>query len=359
MTRTEEVLAHAGIKINGTGSTDILLASNHSIEELFESQLSFGETYMDEIWSTPDLPELMCKFHEHKVLHKLTRDKSHPRYHEAQERNLQDYDGAYESMKHYDISNEMYEAMLGETMAYTCGLWDTHLDSLDIAQYKKFRRIAETLNFQPGQTVLDVGCGWGTAAKYFHDNYGIRVVGVTLSEEQWKYAVELNKGTDNSILLQDYRKVKGKFDHIYSIGFLEHIGFKNYRTYFKKCYSLLNGHGKVLTQTATAATSHALTTAWWDKYITPNGQLPSMAQIAQSAETLFVFDDYFNMRDCYIKTLTAWRENFLKTAPSLGFDTKFIRMMDFYLSTPIPLYKFRDISIGQWIHVKKGGTVYD
>jgi cyclopropane-fatty-acyl-phospholipid synthase len=170
---------------------------------------------------------------------------------------------------------------------------------------------------------------------------------------------DLNKGTSNTILLQDYRKVRGKFDAVYSIGFLEHIGYKNYRTYFKRCYSLLKSHGKVLTQTATAATSHALTTAWWDKYITPNGQLPSQAQIAQAAETLFVFDEYFNMRDGYIKTLMAWRDNFLRTAPDLGFDERFIRMMDFYLCTPVPLYTYRDVSIGQWLYVKKGGNIYD
>src|SRR5690606_17214198 len=137
---------------------------------------------------------------------------------------------ARNAQRHYDIGNKLYQLMLDKRMIYSCGYWQ-NADNLDQAQENKLDLICRKLYLQPGQRVLDIGCGWGGFARYAAEKYGVEVVGVTVSKEQAALAREVCKGLPVEIRLQDYRDVNEQFDHVVSVGMVEHVGYRNHRTF--------------------------------------------------------------------------------------------------------------------------------
>lgn len=150
----------------------------------------------------------------------------------------------------------------------------------------------------------------GGFAKYIAEHYGVRVVGVTLSENQAQYARELCKGLPVEIHVQDYRNVKGTFDRIVEIGMFEHVGAKNYRQFMELVHRSLKEDGLVMLHTIGSSTSSITTDPWIDRYIFPNGHLPSIAQIGTAIEGLFVMEDWHNFSAHYDTTLMHWFKNF-------------------------------------------------
>lgn len=219
---------------------------------------------------------------------------------------------------HYDVGNDFYRLVLGESMTYSCGYWASPDDGLDVAQYAKCDLVARKLGLAPGMRVLDVGCGWGTFALHAARNYGVRVVGVTLSREQADYASKrmVDEGTSQlvEIRVQDYRDVAdGPYDAISSIGMAEHVGSVMLRTYAAHLYGLLRAHGRLLNHAISRRPAEPATfskTSFIDRYVFPDGEIQSMETMIDVLEGAgFEVRDVESLREHYALTLRAWVTN--------------------------------------------------
>lgn len=176
--------------------------------------------------------------------------------------------------------------------------------------------------------VLDIGCGWGGFARYAAEKYGVSVVGITVSREQAKLARERCKGLPVEIRLQDYRALDEKFDRIVSVGMIEHVGRKNYRTYFRVADRCLNQGGLFLLHTIGRNRSGSSSDPWIERYIFPNSMLPSLKQLTGAVEGLFVVEDVHNFGPDYDKTLLAWYKNFTKHWKEIEKKGKYGKRLD-------------------------------
>jgi len=245
--------------------------------------------------------------------------------------------------------------MLDKRLTYTCAYWD-NAETLDEAQEAKLDLVARKINLKEGMKVLDIGCGWGSFAKYAAEKYGAEVVGITVSKEQVKLARELCKGLPVEIRLQDYRDVDGKFDHIVSLGMIEHVGQKNYRTFMNIVHRCLKDEGLFLLHTIGNNKSVKKCDPWIEKYIFPNGMLPSIKQLAKSFEGLFVVENWHNYGTHYDKTLMAWFKNFTGNLDKIKhiYDNRFYRMWKYYLLSCAGSFRARKIQLWQIVLSKKG-----
>ena len=245
--------------------------------------------------------------------------------------------------------------MLDKRMLYTCGYWAT-ADNLDAAQEAKLDLVCRKINLEPGMTVLDLGCGYGSFAKYAAERYGARVTGVTVSKEQVELGAELCRGLPVELRLEDYRQVTGKYDRVISIGILEHVGYKNYRTYMQKADECLQADGIAFIHTIGNNVSSIASNPWITRYIFPNGMLPSAAQIARAMEGLFVMEDWHNFGQHYDKTLMAWHRNFTCNWNTLKafYDERFYRMWTYYLLSCAGSFRSRRNQLWQIVFSKEG-----
>jgi len=219
---------------------------------------------------------------------------------------------------HYDIGNDFYRLVLGESMTYSCGYWAAPDDGLAVAQYAKCDLVARKLGLTAGMRVLDVGCGWGTFAMHAARNYGVRVVGVTLSREQADYASKrmVEEGTSElvEIRVQDYRDVAdGPYDAISSIGMAEHVGATMLPTYAAHLYGLLCSQGRLLNHAISRRPGKAAAfskTSFIDRYVFPDGEIEPMATVINALERAgFEVRDVESLREHYALTLRAWVRN--------------------------------------------------
>ncbi|SPW34756.1 Cyclopropane-fatty-acyl-phospholipid synthase [Edwardsiella tarda] len=248
-------------------------------------------------------------------------------------------------------------------MQYSCAYWK-QAETLEQAQQDKLRLICEKLQLRPGITLLDIGCGWGGLAAYAARHYGVRVDGVTISAEQQKLAVERCYGLDVRILLQDYRDLNARYDRIVSVGMFEHVGPKNYATYFAVARRNLKDDGLFLLHTIGA--NHTTPDVdpwikpdvdpWINKYIFPNGCLPSQRHIAQASEPYFVMEDWHNIGADYDRTLMAWQQRFLAAWPTLQerYSERFFRIFNYYLCACAGAFRARDIQLWQVLFSPQG-----
>lgn len=354
-----ELLAEAGIEINGSAPWDIQVHDDRFFHRVAKSpSLGFGESYMDGWWDCDRIDECFTKIFESGIEKKthLTLSKIFTYcFHSLM--NFQTKQKSREvAIKHYNLGNELYEAMLGPTMNYSCGYWK-HAVTLDAAQRDKMELICRKLMLSPGMRLLDIGCGWGTLAKYAAEHYGVEVIGVTISEPQREYAAERSKGYPVTILNIDYRDLpKEQFDRIVSVGMFEHVGFKNYRTFMEIVHGSLKKNGIFLLHTIGGNSSYASGDPWMEKYIFPNGMLPSVAQIAQANEELFVMEDWHNFGYDYSSTLMAWHSNFEEHWEKLQgmYDDRFRRMWNYYLLTCAGSFRARKNQLWQVVLSKDG-----
>jgi len=239
---------------------------------------------------------------------------------------------------------------------YTCAYWkEAH--TLDAAQEAKLDLVCRKIGLRRGDRVLDIGCGWGSFAKFASERYGASVVGITVSEEQAVLARELCKDLPIEIRLQDYREVDEKFDHIVSLGMFEHTTRKNYRTYFEVAHRNLKDDGLLLLHTIGANRSGVHNfDPWLEKYIFPNSTIPSVAQIATAIEGLFVMEDWHNFGADYDRTLMAWHTNFEKSWSDLSseYDERFYRMWKYYLLIAAATFRSRYNQLWQIVMSKNG-----
>ena len=342
--RATTLLEHAGIHLDGDAPTDIRVHDDGLYARVFaHGSLGLGEAYMDGWWDVEDLPgmfTLLLRSHVDQELKTLDTLLAHLK---ARFINLQRGDHAYEiGRAHYDLGNDLFQAMLGKRLVYSCGYW-AQANELDEAQEAKLDLVCRKLRLQPGQRVLDIGCGWGEALKFAAERYGVQGVGVTVSQEQAEFARELCAGLPVEIRLQDYRELDERFDAIFSIGMFEHVGALNYRTYFEVARRCLAPDGLFVLHSIGSNGAPSRPDPWIEKYIFPNSMIPCAQQVAEALQDLFVVEDWHNFGADYDRTLTAWRANFDAAWPRLAanYDDRFRRMWHFYLSVSAAVFRSR------------------
>lgn len=360
----ENLLDKVGITINGSHPYDIQIHDQRFLKNFYlNPSLVAGESYMEGWWDCSQLDELF-----YRLTRFMNTDNLYPgwklflvRFMNVLFNQQTRKRSKHVANKHYNLDNELYRHMLGESMAYTCAYW-RNANNLDQAQLNKFSLVCKKMDLQPGDKVLELGCGWGSFAKFAAENYGCQVVAVNISQEQIKYANE-NKGKlPIEFFLCDYRDVnvynpsKIKFDKVISIGLCEHIGYKNYRQFMQIVRNNLKESGLFLLHTIGRNNSVNFVDPWINKYIFPNGMLPSIKQLAGSAENLFVIEDLHNFGSDYDKTLLAWRKNFIDHWPqlSLRYDDKFYRMWNYYLLSCAGTFRAREMQLWQFVLTPKG-----
>ena len=314
--KAEEILKVADIRINPSKPRDwdIKVNNDKFYERVFsEGSIGLGESYMQGWWGCKKLDEFFYRIFKSKI-EKKVKGMKHliPLLVKARFLNLQRLSRAFEvGERHYDLGNDFYKYMLDKRLVYTCAYWK-NAKTLEKAQEGKLDLVCKKIGLKKGMKVLDIGCGWGSFLKYAAEKYKIKGVGVTVSKEQAKLARKLCKGLDVDIRLQDYRKIneKEKFDRIVSLGMFEHVGLKNYKKYIEVANINLKEDGLFLLHTIGRNNSVIATDPWINKYIFPNGMIPSVKQISEVSEGLFVMEDFHNFGADYDKTLVAWHSNF-------------------------------------------------
>lgn len=347
----QEILEPAGITINGSNPWDIRVVKPKFYNRVkTQGPLGLGESYMDGWWRCDRLDEFFYRLLSCDITSRI--GLSWPvllGFIRAKLFNLQAVKRAFQvGKKHYDIGNDIFRAMLGRTMTYSCGYWKD-AENLDKAQEAKLDLICRKLNLRPGQRVLDIGSGWGSFAFFAAKNYGVRAVGITVSKEQIKFAEKLCQGLPVEFRLQDYRELNEEFDHIVSVGTFEHVGSKNYRIFFEIAKKCLKKNGLFLLHTIGKLKTSDYVDPWINKYIFPNGMLPSFMQIASSVEGLFAIEDAHNFGADYDKTLLAWHENFENNWAEMRnkHGERFYRMWNYYLLSCAGAFRARALQLWQ------------
>jgi len=354
----DEILGLAGIEINGNNPWDIKVYNKEFYKRVLSgSSLALGESYIDGWWDCERLDEFFNKILRAQIDKKVKRNfKLILKNLSAIIFNFQIESRAFNiGKKHYDIGNDLYKYMLDARMVYSCAYW-RNAKTLDKAQEAKLDLICKKIELKPGMKILDIGCGWGSFAKYAAEKYKVKVVGITISNEQAKLARELCKGLPVEIRLQDYRKLNEKFDHIISVGMFEHVGYKNYRTYIEVVHRCLKPDGLFLLHTIGGRKSVNSTDPWINKYIFPDSMLPSAKQISAATEGLFVLEDWENFGAYYDNTLIAWYNNFNKNWNKLksNYNERFYKMWKYYLLSCAGTFRSRKNQLWQMVFSKNG-----
>lgn len=351
------MLAPADVQINGIRPWDIQVHNEELYSRVFsQGSLGLGEAYMDGWWDSEKLDEFFNRIlsaHLDKQIKPLNffLNAVKAKLINRQSKKL----SQVVAKQHYDLGNEFYEKVLDKRMLYTCAYWK-NAHNLDQAQENKLELICKKIQLKKGETVLDLGCGWGSFAKYAAEKYGAHVTAVNISKEQVKYARESCKNLPVTVIESDYRETTGSFDKVVAIGICEHIGQKNYKTFMKVVHRCLKDHGLFLLHTIGANKPQAVNDLWLDKYIFPNSILPSIRELSIAFEDLFIMEDWHNFGTDYDTTLMAWHENFNKNWQSLkaSFDERFYRMWNYYLLTCAATFRSRSTQLWQVV-LSKGG----
>jgi cyclopropane-fatty-acyl-phospholipid synthase len=357
-----DLVASAGVRFNGDAPWDIQVYDERVYRMILtHGSLGFGEAYMDGLWESARMDELFHRLLRADIDEKIgrwTRLRLLAEILRHSLFNLQSSRRAFQvGEQHYDIGNDVFEAMLDPTMSYSCGYWD-HASDLAQAQHDKLDLICRKLELQRGERLLEIGCGWGGLASFAARNYGVEVVGITVSKEQQRLARERCAGLPVTIELMDYRDLEGQYDKVVSVGMFEHVGPKNYPAYFDVAQRALKDDGLFLLHTIGNYITSPKTDAWIDKYIFPNGKLPSAKELAAAMERRFVIEDWHNFGPDYDRTLMAWWENFDRAWPALEgkYSKRFYRMWKYYLTSCAGFFRSRQGQLWQLVLSKRQRT---
>jgi cyclopropane-fatty-acyl-phospholipid synthase len=354
----QKILAHSDVQVNGSRPWDIQVNNPKFYSRILAGcSLALGESYMDGWWSCESLDQLFDRILSARLDKKVRKEKQIlSGIIRAKIRNVQSRSKAFIiGRRHYDISNRLFSVMLDKRMNYSCGYWE-QATTLDDAQEAKLDLICKKLFLKPGMTVLDIGCGWGGFAKWAAERCDVKVLGITVSREQLKFARKYCKAFDVKIEFRDYRDLNEKFDRIVSIGMFEHVGCRNYRTFMKVVRRCLKADGLFLLHTIAGNTSVHSVDPWISKYIFPNSMLPSAKQISSASEGILVLEDWHSLGQYYDQTLMAWYKNFSKNWAKIQdmYDEKFYRMWTYYLLSCAASFRSRRNQLWQIVFSKKG-----
>jgi len=358
--KVEHLLSLADVRINGDRPWDIQVYNEKLYPRaLAQGSLGLGEAYMDGWWDCDKIDEFICRLLKANIDEKVNPRMESLSYIKARIFNLQKPASCFmDCQHHYDIGNDLYKFMLDKFRIYSCAYWK-NASSLDEAQENKLDLVSRKMFLKPGMRVLDIGCGWGGTAKFMAENYGVEVVGVTVSEKQAGFAEKFCEGLPVTIRLEDYRSIKGVFDRIVSIGMIEHVGYKNYKTFMTVARKSLKDDGLFLLHTIGGNHSLKKTDPWISRYIFPNSLLPSAKQLTAAIEDLFVLEDWQNFGPDYDKTLMLWFQNFHNNWHHLKdkYDERFYRMWKYYLLSCAGTFRARENQVWQIVLSPNGTPV--
>ncbi|MEM9487310.1 MAG: class I SAM-dependent methyltransferase [Cyanobacteria bacterium P01_F01_bin.116] len=313
------------------------------------ASLGFGEAYMGGWWDEENdrLTELISMLYRNRVYSKASQKLTVPLALQIISQRLQTLPLLIQNSRknvqyHYDLGNDFYQLFLDPTLTYSCGYQIHPGDDLETMQRQKYETICRKLALKPGESLIDIGCGWGGMLIYAAENYGITGTGVTLSDEQAALAKKriAEKGLTDKIKIEirDYRETQGQYDKFVSIGMFEHVGKNNFSTFMEKARALLKPHGVGMLHTITTESSER-NGPWIDKYIFPGGYAPQLSEICRDLRAAKLTVAHCeNFKPHYAETFRRWGENFTKNremiaALSPDYDEKFQRMWYLYLQS--------------------------
>lgn len=354
-----DLFALVDITINGSRPWDIQVHKQEFYEQILcDGSLALGESYMAGWWDCPSIDQFIFRVLRNDLHHKLRTSRAVLYCSiKAALSNCQSKRKALEvGRKHYDIGNDLFEAMLDKRMTYSSAYWNNDLADLTEAQEAKLDLICRKMKLEPGMRILDIGCGWGSFVRYAVQKYAVEAVGITISQEQAKLARERCEGMPIDIRILDYRDLTEEFDAIVSVGMFEHVGCKNYCAFMQVVHSCLKSEGLFLLHTIGSNYSTHHGDPWLDRYIFPNGMLPSIEQLGKASEYLFVMEDWHNFGVHYDKTLMAWFANFNNNWSKLKdkYGDTFYRMWKYYLFSMAGSFRSRNIQVWQIVFSKDG-----
>ncbi len=347
--KIKNMLEASGCEVNGANPWDPQIQDERTYDMVYRNgTLGAGESYMYGYWDCARLDQLTervaglnspikrmgWKFLARVALSELIQNHQSPAW---AKRNAE---------HHYNIGNDLYQAMLGETMAYSCAYWkdgdEVKAQDLDAAQTAKFDLICRKLKLTEGMRLLDIGCGWGGLLSHAAKNYGVQAYGITPASEQAAHIRANNPEVKVKEL--DWRQLEEEqFDRVVSVGMFEHVGPKNYCRFFDKTTKLLKVDGMSLLHTIGAPHTRFYVDPFINKYIFPGGHIPSKQQIVRAAKGIFNIVDWHEIGKNYDNTLMAWNNNFQQARPVLSnivdehgnrkYNEQFMRMWEYYLQT--------------------------
>jgi cyclopropane-fatty-acyl-phospholipid synthase len=357
----QKVFAIADINMDGKREWDIKINSDKFFQKILASgSLGMGESYMDGDWDAERLDVLFYKILKANLDQKAPKNLSIGiRALMAKIINQQTkLKSKRVAEQHYDLGNDLYEAMLDKNMQYTCAYWKD-AKNLDEAQVNKLELVAKKLKLSPGMRVLELGGGFGGLARHLAKHYKVKVDCYNISSEQVKYGRKICKDLDVVFHHKDYREATGTYDRVVSIGMMEHVGFKNYKKMMELINKCLHTGGLALVHTIGRNTpKETAGDPWIEKYIFPGGHLPAVSQITASSEGLMVVEDVHNIGPDYDPTLMSWYDNFNKHWNKLKHnyekmqEGRFKRMWDYYLLCCAGAFRARDIQLWQTVFSK-------
>lgn len=351
------IFQSAGVTVNGTEPADILIHHPLTIRRILTyGTLGLGESYMEGWWDVRELDELVYRLLDARADTLIARNtvlvleglkgrilnrQSGKRTYTVAER-------------HYDLGNDLYRAMLDKRLVYTCAYWKDAA-TLDEAQERKLDLTCRKIGLTPGMSVLDIGCGFGSFARFAAERYGVHVTGITISGRQIELGNELCRGLPVELLYRDYHDITGTYDRIVSLGMFEHVGHRNYRTFMRIVRDHLKEDGIFLLHTIGGLTGPGAD-PWFDKYIFPNSELPTAESITRAIEGLFILEDWHNFGAYYDRTLMNWYANFERNWDTLkaAYGETFRRMWRFYLLSSAGAFRARRNQLWQIVLTRRG-----
>lgn len=350
-------LAHADIVLGGARACDItVLDQRFARAVVLNGSLGLGESYVNGWWTCGDLEEVI-----YRLLMSGLERRNHYRLGELRLAALSRLANRQTKRRarrvarhHYDLGEQVF-TFLGRYKNYSCGYF-TDTTSLDEAQHSKLELLCRKLNLVRGDRLLDVGGGWGEFARYAAEHYGAQVTSINISEEQLRFATEYCAGHDVSVVKCDYRDVTGTYDKIAAIAMLPHVGPPNYRRFLQVMHDRLAPAGVLLIECTGGNVSRAYCEPWTDKYIFRGGTIPSLRQIGDAIEGLFVLEDLHNFAPHYVPTLRAWHANFQAAWPDLArvWDERMRRTFEYFFLSCAAAFRARDLQYWHLMLTKPG-----
>ena len=345
------------MRVNGPRAWDIEVRDDRFYRAVvLKGSLGLGESYVQGWWSCRDLEELI-----HRIIRSRLEKKNGylpSTLFLALTAFLTNRQTRRKSMRvaehHYNLGERWFE-FVGRYKNYSCGYFNK-TDDLDVAQRQKLDLVCRKLNLVAGERLLDIGGGWGEFARYAAENYGVHVTSINIADEQIRFAREYCAGRSVTVVKCDYRDVTGIYDKIAAIAVLPHVGHRNYRVFMEVMHRHLAPNGILLIECVGGNVSRTHCEPWTNKYIFCGGTIPSMQQIGQAVENLFVIEDVHNFAPSYVETLRAWNANFQRAQPRLDAtsDESMRRTFEYYFLTCAAAFRARDLQYWHIVLTKPG-----